>query len=150
MTKHLKLAGRSFLLGLALFISMPTVQALAQNIQTYRDEIRQYQNRVEQIKTGDSSRYNTEMSQIASWIDESLILIGKDEVDKVKSLVLKIGVYVDFVEASMARDVAMRGAIEAETQLKALKAEYGKLDAQVQQLTAEEAILQEKLNSLKK
>ena len=150
MTKHLKLAGRSFLLGPALFISLPTVQALAQNIQTYRDEIRQYQNRVEQIKTGDPSRYNSEMSQIASWIDESLILIGKDEVDKVKSLVLKIGVYVDFVEASMARDVAMKGAIEAETQLKALKAEYGKLDAQVQQLTAEESILQEKLNSLKK
>ena len=37
--------------------------------------------------------------------------------------------------------------MEAESKLKALKAEYGKLEAQVQQLTAEEEILSKKLES---
>jgi peptidoglycan hydrolase CwlO-like protein len=90
------------------------------------------------------------MSQLSSWIDESLILIGKDETDKVRTLSLKIGVYLDFVEASVARDKAMGDAMEAESKLKALKAEYGKLEAQVQQLTAEEEVLQAKLNSMQK
>ena len=70
-----------------------------------------------------------------------------DEGDKVKALSLKIGVYLDFVEASVARDKAMGKAMEAESKLKALKAEYGKLEAQVQQLTAEEEILSKKLES---
>ena len=74
-------------------------------------------------------------------------MIGKDEGDKVKALSLKIGVYLDFVEASVARDKAMGKAMEAESKLKALKAGYGKLEAQVQQLTAEEEILSKKLES---
>lgn len=150
MTKKFRFAGRSLLLGLAIFLGLPAVQAFSQDSKTYRDEIRQYQNRMDQIKTGDSARYNTELSQITSWIDESLILIGKDETDKVKTLALKIGVYIDFVEASMARDKAMTEALEAENQLKAIKAEYGKLDALVEQLVAEEEVLQGKLNSMKK
>ena len=90
------------------------------------------------------------MSQIKSWIDESLILIGKDELDKVKGLSMKISVTLDFVEASVARDKAMGKAMEAETKLKALKAEYGKLDALIQQLEAEEDVLTKKLESMKK
>ena len=134
-------------LGLTLFSGV----AMAQDARSYRNDISEYQVRVDKIKAdGDTTRYNSELSQIASWIDEALILIGRDDASKVKELVVKIGVYVDFVDASMKRDAAMTKAMEAESKLKALKAEYGKLEAQVQQLTAEEAILQEKLNSLKK
>ena len=50
----------------------------------------------------------------------------------------------------MLRDVEMGKAMEAETKLKALKAEYGKLEAQVQQLTAEEDVLKSKADSMKK
>ena len=126
---------------------LPFGQAMAQDAKTYRDSIKQYQIRADQLKSESTARYNSEMSQISSWIDESLILIGKDEGDKVKALSLKIGVYLDFVEASVARDKAMGKAMEAESKLKALKAEYGKLEAQVQQLTAEEEILSKKLES---
>ena len=148
--KNFKRIGRGVLLGLGIFMSIPASQVFAQDIKVLRDDVRQYQVRVEKIKTGDTSRYNTEMSQISSWIDEALILIGKEEKEKVSSLVLKLGVYIDFVEASMLRDVEMGKAMEAETKLKALKAEYGKLEAQVQQLTAEEDVLKSKADSMKK
>ena len=146
MTNWMKLSGRTLAAGI-LLASIPATQVFAQEINVYREEIKQYQNRMDKIKTGETTRYNSELSQISSWIDESLILIGKKEVDQVKALSLKIGVYVDFVEASMARDVAMGEAMEAESKLKALKAEYGKLEAQVQQLTAEKELLQSQLNN---
>lgn len=146
---HFKSFARALTLGMALSMTLPAGYAAAQDIKVYRDEIRQYQIRVDQLKTQTPTKYNSEMSQLSSWIDESLILIGKDEVEKVSTLALKIGVYVDFVEASVARDKAMNEAMEAESKLKALKAEYGKLEAQVQQLTAEEEVLQAKLDSMK-
>ncbi len=146
----LKSTGRALMLGLAFTFALPAVQAAAQDIKVYRDEIRQYQIRVDQLKTQAPTQYNSEMAQLSSWIDESLILIGRDETEKVRDLALKIRVYVDFVEASTARDKATSKAVEAESKLKALKAEYGKLDAMVQQLTAEEEVLQAKLNSMKK
>ena len=131
-------------LGLTLFSGV----AMAQDARSYRNDISEYQVRVDKIKAdGDTTRYNSELSQIASWIDEALILIGRDDASKVKELVVKIGVYVDFVDASMKRDAAMTKAMEAESKLKALKAEYGKLEAQVQQLTAEEEVLQSKMGS---
>ena len=145
-----KRLGWGVLLGLGIFMSIPASQVFAQDIRVLRDDIRQYQLRVEKIKTGDTVRYNNEMAQISSWIDEALILIGKEEAEKVSSLVLKLGVYIDFVEASMLRDVEMGKAMEAEAKLKALKAEYGKLEAQVQQLTAEEEVLKSKFDSMKK
>ncbi|MBO4350234.1 MAG: hypothetical protein J6A01_04705 [Proteobacteria bacterium] len=148
--KNLKRLGRGVLLGLGIFMSIPVSQVFAQDIKVLRDDVRQYQLRIEKIKTGDTTRYNSEMSQISSWIDEALILIGKEEKEKVSSLVLKLGVYIDFVEASMLRDVEMGKAMEAEAKLKALKAEYGKLEAQVQQLTAEEDVLKSKADSMKK
>jgi len=132
--------------GLLMAVSLSGA-AFAQDAQAYRSDISQYQTRMEQIKGGDTARYNSEVDQIKSWIEEALILIGKDEKDKVKTLVLKIGVYVDFVEASMARDKAMGSAMEAESKLKALKAEFGTLEAQVQQLTAEEEILHGKIQN---
>ena len=133
-------------LGLTLFSGV----AQAQDARSYRNDISEYQIRVEKIKMdGDTTRYNNEMSQIASWIDEALILIGRDDASKVKSLVLKIGVYVDFVDASMKRDAAMGKAMEAESKLKSLKAEYGTLEAQVQQLAAEEEVLQKKIGGSK-
>ncbi len=142
--------GRTFLLGIAIAFSAPTSLALAQDIKTSRDDIRQYQNRLDQIKTADTTRYSSDLSQISSWIDEALILIGKNENDKVKTLAMKIGVYIDYVEASLERDSKMKDAMEAEAELKALKAEYGKLDAMVQQLTAEEEVLQKKLADMTK
>lgn len=142
--------GRSLMLGIALAISAPVSLAFAQDIKTSRDDIRQYQNRLDQIKTADTTRYASDLSQISSWIDEALILIGKDENDKVKTLAMKIGVYIDYVEASLERDSKMKDAMEAEAELKALKAEYGKLDAMVQQLTAEEEVLQKKLADMTK
>ena len=148
--KIFKQLGLSALLGLGIFASIPATQGFADDIRVLRDDVRQYQNRVEKIKTGDTTRYNNEMAQISSWIDEALILIGKEETEKVSSLVLKLGVYIDFVEASMLRDVEVGKAMEAEAKLKALKAEYGKLEAQVQQLTAEEEVLKNKFDTMKK
>lgn len=150
---QLHFAARTLLLGLGFALALPTAQAFSQDAKTYRDQIRQEQNRFETIKItykDSTARYNSEMSQITSWIDEALILIGKDEIDKVKTLSMKIGVYIDFVDASLKRDVAMKGAMEAESRLKSLKAEHGKLEAQVQQLEAEEAVLQQKLDTIKK
>ncbi|MBR4986280.1 MAG: hypothetical protein IKY83_11155 [Proteobacteria bacterium] len=141
---------RAMMAGLAIFMSIPAASAFGQDIQVYRDEIRQNQNRMERFKTMDTTRYSSEMSQISSWIDEALILIGKEETEKVKTLSLKIGVYVDFVDASLERDRVMGEAMESESKLKSLKAEFGKLDATVQQLTAEEEVLQNKLASMKK
>ncbi|MBQ9396181.1 MAG: hypothetical protein IJU23_11810 [Proteobacteria bacterium] len=147
---NLRTTAGSLVLGVLLFAAVPTANAFAQDIQTCRAEIQQLQNRVSKLRAEDVSRYNNEMDQITSWIDEANILIGKDEAKKVKLLSVKIGVYIDFVAASIERDKAMRGATEAESKLKAIKAEYGKLEAQVQQLVAEEEVLQEKLASLKK
>ena len=146
MTNWMKISGRTLAVGMLLAV-IPAGHVFAQDINVYREEIKQYQLRVDKVKTGETTRYNSELSQISSWIEEALVLIGKDEKDQVKSLCLKIGVYVDFVEASMARDGAMGKAMEAESKLKALKAEYGKLEAQVQQLTAEKEVLQTQLGS---
>lgn len=137
------------IMGGLLLAFLPTTQALGQGAGTYRSQIDQYQIRVDQTKRmGDTARYEAELSQIKSWIDESLILIGKDELSTVKEIVMKIGVYVDFVEASMARDKAMGEALEAESKLKSLKSEYGALEAQVQQMTAEKDLLQKQLDEL--
>lgn len=137
-----------YLMGAGLCVMLFSGSAMAQDARSYRNDISAYQLRVDKIKMdGDTTRYNSELSQIASWIDEALILIGRDDANKVKELVVKIGVYVDFVDASMKRDVALGKALEAESKLKALKAEYGKLEAQVQQLAAEEEVLQSKMGS---
>ena len=141
---------RNLMAGLAIFMSIPMASAFGQDLQGYRDSIRQSQNRMERFSTMDTTRYSSEMTQIRSWIDEAMILIGKEETDKVKVLAMKIGVYVDFVDASLERDRVMGEAMEAESKLKSLKAEYGKLEAMVQQLTAEEEVLQGKLSGMKK
>lgn len=137
-------------MGLLVCAALPATAAVAQSATSYRDTIKQYQLRIDQLKAESTTRYNGDMSQIKSWIDESLILIGKDELEKVGGLALKIGVTLDFVEASVARDKAMGKAMEAEAKLKSIKAEYGKLDALIQQLEAEEDVLTKKFESLKK
>jgi len=147
---NLRAAAGSLFFGVLLTAAVPAVNAFAQDIQTCRAEIQQHQKRVEKLKVEDVSRYNNEMSKISSWIEEASVLIEKNEAKKVKTLSVKIGVYIDFVAASIERDKVMRNATEAESKLKAIKAEYGKLDAQIQQLVAEEEVLQEKLASLKK
>lgn len=147
---NLKLALKGLMVCGFLTMALPATHAFAQDANVLRDSIRQYQTRVDVLNGESTSRYNGEMSQIKSWIDESLILIGKDELKKVHAISEKLDVYIDFVEAAVARDKAMSAAMEAESKLKALKAEYGKLDAQVQQLTAEEALMTEKLNAMQK
>ena len=148
--KSFKAVAKSLVIGLLICVAVPATAAVAQSASSYRDTIKQYQIRVDQLSSESTTRYNGDMSQIKSWIDESLILIGKDELNKVKGLSMKISVTLDFVEASVARDKAMGKAMEAETKLKALKAEYGKLDALIQQLEAEEDVLTKKLESMKK
>ena len=76
---------RALVTGGLLVAVLPFGQAMAQDAKTYRDSIKQYQIRADQLKSESTARYNSEMSQISSWIDESLILIGKDEGDKVKA-----------------------------------------------------------------
>ncbi len=148
--KSMKSFAKSVAAGLILCAALPASAALAQSATSQRDAIKQYQIRVDQLSNESTARYSGDMSQIKSWIDESLILIGKDELGKVKSLSMKIAVTLDFVESSVARDRAMGKAMEAESKLKTLKAEYGKLDAQIQQLAAEEEVLTKKLESMKK
>lgn len=148
--KSIKTVARSLVMGLLVCAALPATAAVAQSATSYRDTIKQYQLRIDQLKAESTTRYNGDMSQIKSWIDESLILIGKDELEKVGGLALKIGVTLDFVEASVARDKAMGKAMEAEAKLKSIKAEYGKLDALIQQLEAEEDVLTKKFESLKK
>lgn len=148
--KGIKTVARSLVMGLLVCAALPATAAVAQSASSYRDTIKRYQLRIDQLKTESTTRYNGDMSQIKSWIDESLILIGKDELEKVGGLSLKISVTLDFVEASVARDKAMGKAMEAEAKLKSIKAEYGKLDALIQQLEAEEDILTKKFESLKK
>ena len=148
--KSFKAVAKSLVMGLLICVAVPATAAVAQSASSYRDTIKQYQIRVDQLSSESTTRYNGDMSQIKSWIDESLILIGKDELNKVRGLSMKIRVTLDFVEASVARDKAMGKAMEAETKLKALKAEYGKLDALIQQLEAEEDVLTKKLESMKK
>ncbi len=148
--KSMKSFAKSVAAGLILCAALPASAALAQSAASQRDAIKQYQIRVDQLSNESTARYSGDMSQIKSWIDESLILIGKDELGKVKSLSMKIAVTLDFVESGVARDRAMGKAMEAESKLKTLKAEYGKLDAQIQQLAAEEEVLTKKLESMKK
>lgn len=133
-------------MGLLLFSGV----AFAQDARSYQKDVTEYKARVEKIKSdGDTSRYSSELKQIDSWIDESFMRIGEKDADKVKELVMKIGVYVDFVDASMKRDVAVGRAMEAESRLKTLKSDYGKLEAQVQQLAAEEEVVKTKLGAAK-
>ena len=147
---RLKNAVKGLVISGLLFAAVPGVQVFAQDTNTLRDTVRQYQVRVDALNGESTSRYNSEMSQIKSWIDESLILIGKDEAKKVKALTEKISVYIDFVEASVERDKAMGLATAAESKLRTMKADYGKLEAQVQQLTAEEKLLSDKLGDMQK
>lgn len=150
---QLRFAARTLLLGLGFALALPTANAFSQDAKTYRDQVRSEQNRFETLKItykDSTARYNSEMSQITSWIDEALILIGKDETDKVKLLAAKIKVYIDFVDASLKRDLTLMDAMEAESKLKSLKAEHGKLEAQVQQMEAEETVLKQKLETLNK
>lgn len=143
-------AGRVCVLGLLLSLCLPIASAFSQTAAVYRDEIRQQQKKVEQIALEDSPKYHSEMAQVASWIDEALILIDKKDLSKVKNIVLKAGTYIDYVEASLLRDKANTAAVDAETRLRSLKADHGKLEAVVQQLSAEEAMLKKELEGLKK
>lgn len=148
--RKLSQSGRVCVLGLLFFLCLPMVSAFSQTGTMYRDEIKRHQNRVEQIGSEGSSKYQSEMSQVSSWIDEALILIDKNELANVKGLVLKAGVYIDYVEASVLRDRASAGARDAESRLRSLKADYGKLEAIVQQLSAEETLLKKQLEELNK
>ena len=147
--KHLKKLGMGLLLGTCLLMAGQT-SAMAQDINDYRESIRDYQTRMDKLKLTVTSRYNSEMESISEWIEQSLILIGKNELNKVNSLVVKTGVYLDYVEASVAKDAARGEAMTAETELKARKAEYGKLEAEVQQLEAEAELLTKQLDAMKK
>jgi len=139
--------GRGLLFGSLFMFALPAVEVFAQDTSTFRDEIRRQQIRVDQLKLEESPRYNSEMAEISSWIDEALILIGKGDVAKVRMLVLKSGVYIDYVETNLAKDKAVAAVRDAESRLRALKAEHGKLEAMVQQLSAEADILQQQLDA---
>lgn len=145
----IKKLGMGLLLG-AFFVTAGQSLAFADDVSSYRESIHKYQDRMNSLTAKDTGRYNSEMSTISEWIEQALILIGKNELSQVKSLVVKTGVYLDYVEVSVQKDEAMGQAMTAETELKALKAEYGKLEAAVQQLEAEEDVLTKKLESIQK
>lgn len=147
--RRMKQIGLGILVGTGLWMAGQTA-VMAQDTTEYRDAIRDYQTRMDKLKANATTRYNSEMESISEWIEQSLILIGKNEMSKVNSLVVKTGVYIDYVEANLAKDAAMGEAMTAETELKALKAEYGKLEAEVQQLEAESQLLSKQLESMKK
>lgn len=147
--KYWKTSGMGLVVGVCLLMAGQTA-ASAQDISEYRETIRSYQTRVDTLKPVVSSRYNAEMDSISEWIEQSLILLGKDDLKTVKSLAVKTGVYLDYVEAGLAKDAAMGEAMTAETELKSLKAEYGRLEAEVQQLEAEYELLNKQLESMKK
>ena len=84
--KSFKAVAKSLVMGLLICVAVPATAAVAQSASSYRDTIKQYQIRIDQLSSESTTRYNGDMSQIKSWIDESLILIGKDELNKVKGL----------------------------------------------------------------
>ncbi|MCL2326605.1 MAG: hypothetical protein FWC40_08955 [Proteobacteria bacterium] len=138
---------RGLLFGSLFMFTLPAAAVFAQDTSTFRDEIRRQQIRVDELKREEIPRYNSEMAEISSWIDEALILIGRGNVPQVRMLVLKSGVYIDYVEANLARDRAVAGARDAESRLRALRADHGKLEAMVQQLSAESEILRQQLDT---
>ena len=143
----IKKFGMGLLLGAFLVVAGQSL-AFADDVSSYRESIHKYQDRMNELSSKDTGRYNSEMSSISEWIEQALIMIGKNELTQVKSLVVKAGVYLDYVEVSVKKDEAMGKAMTAESSLKALKAEYGKLEAEVQQLEAEEEVLTKKLESM--
>ena len=76
--KSFKAVAKSLVMGLLICVAVPATAAVAQSASSYRDTIKQYQIRVDQLSSESTTRYNGDMSQIKSWIDESIILIGKD------------------------------------------------------------------------
>ncbi len=139
--------GLVLLLGFGLSIVGGT-SAFADDIASYRESIHDYQARLSKLKTQDPLKYSSEMASVSEWIEQALILIGRNELQQVKSLVVKSGVYLEYIEVSIAKDAKLVEALNAETELKALKAEYGKLEAEVQQLEAEESLLTKKIESM--
>jgi chromosome segregation ATPase len=132
----------------ALFAMMPAMQAFGQDLQTSRDEIRRYQSQVERMQTVDTSKYKAEMQQIEVWLRQAESQIAEKDAQGAHNTALRIGVYLEYVDTAMARDIVIGDAEKEEIKLRALRADYGKLEAEVQQLQAEQDKLNQKLESL--
>ena len=133
--------------GLALAAGLSS-QAFAQDIPTVRDELSRYRAQVERMQTVDTSKYSAEMSQIRSWLSEGDAQVASEDADAARNTAMRIGVYLEYVDTAMARDIVEGDAVAEEEKLKALRAEYGKIEAEVQQLQAEQDVLDQKLKSL--
>lgn len=132
-----------------LVVSLPTLASASDGTKE-RDAVRSYQHRADMLKQTDAKQYASELTSISNWIEEALVLIGKEEVEKVQTLNEKIAVHLDYVEAGLQRDVVVGNAEQSKKKLDELKATQGKLAAEIQQLKAREAKLQADMKKTKR
>ena len=125
--------------------ALPLV-ANAQEGTKYREEIRTFQNKLDEVKKSETSKYTSEISQIDNWINEALVKIGQEDYSTTRSLNIKTAVYLDYVKAGIKRDKIKIKQKEVEDALAKLKTEKGTLEAEVQQLAAQEKKLSNTIN----
>lgn len=148
MRDSLKWIVRTAIPAVAFVIGLGASQVFAQDTNTFREEIRHYQERIQTMKTLDTTAYQAEMEQVRVWLDEAEREIAEQDTAKLKNTTMRIGVYLEYVETASRRDKVLSEVTAEEEKLKALRAEYGRLDAEIAQLEAEQESLSKKLESL--
>lgn len=147
LRKNIHKFGKMLML-LLLLVGLPTL-ASADDGAKHREEVRSYQNRADMLKQADAKQYATELTKVSGWIEEALVLIGKEEFGKVKVLNERIGLYLRYIEVGLERDATVAKAKHTKEKLDKLKAAQGKLSAEIQQLKAREVKLQEQMKKAK-
>lgn len=133
---------------MVLLFALPCLNAFAQDSSSVKSELASLKARYDNVKIDAGDRYVSEMKEVANWLAESPVRIENGDYAQAQLINTKAAVYLDYVAANLLKDVAVNEADEAEKNLRDIKAEHGKLDAEVQQLQAEEALLQEELKKI--
>jgi len=122
-------------------------EAQAQDAQRYRDEISQYNQRLEALRNNDhASSMKSEMDSVKKWLEEALVQVGKERYEAVKGLLRRAEVQIDYVEAQAAYLAAKATAEDLEKQLSEAKERTNELENELERMQEKEAKLQKKLD----
>lgn len=140
----------SLILGSVCLFSLPCLNAFAQDSSALKSELVALKASYDIVRSDAGDRYASDLKEVSNWLDESPVRIEKGEYKTAQLINTKASVYLDYVAANLQKDVAVAEADAAENKLREIKAEHGRLEAEVQQLQAEETLLQEELNKITK
>ncbi len=140
----------SFLVATSL-LCFSAGEASAQDAARFREEIRQHQQRILELRKADTQeRMAAELTQAANWLDESLVQVGKNQVNTVRDILRRVEVQLDFAASQINLESIRLRADNREEDLRQATAAHKTILFEIDQLTSQEKQLQDDITKVQK